>query len=107
MAAERLAAIGREALADRGADVQVANFMPAERPVIWWPGSPGVSRPTLVLNGENDGIVRLLEAPGRRTPAALQAFYVLGVLLAGQSPDPEDTAVLSSALQMIAGSAQG
>lgn len=107
VAAERLAAIGREALADRGADVQVANFMPAERPVIWWPGSPGVSRPTMVLNGENDGIVRLLEAPGRRTPAALQAFYVLGVLLAGQSPDPEDTAVLSSALQMIAGSAQG
>lgn len=109
-AAARLEELGRAALADLGVEVSVASFRPADRPVLWWPGdqAQGGSRPpTLVLNGDNDAVVRLVEAPGRRTPAMVRALYALGLLLGGQAPSPAETRALGDALQVLAGTAQG
>lgn len=77
--------------------------------MIWSPGDEhrgGDQRETLVLNAENDAVVRMIEGSNRRTPALLRAYYVLGRMLAGAPVTGTDAEALTESLHTLA-AAQG
>ena len=61
----------------RASSCEVASFEPADRPVLWWPTTPGHAR--MVLNAANSAVKRLLAAPPEADlSAVLRALYVSG-----------------------------
>ena len=103
----------REALADESVTVVIADFQPADRPVMWWPtgvapdptpGRPsGPSSAVLALNSANSVVKGLLAAPpGQDTRSAISSLYVIGLLLGRQQPTPAQVALLkASVLDMV------
>ena len=59
---------------------------------------------TLVLNADNDAVVRMTTRPHRRTPALLRAYYILGRLLAGAPVPDGDARTLTESLHTFAAS---
>jgi molecular chaperone HtpG len=100
-AAAALSATARAAIAEDGLSVDVGSFEPADRPVLWWPTTPGHAR--MVLNAANSAVKRLLSAPPETDlSAALRALYVTGLLTGRATPSPAQVATLgTSVLDMV------
>jgi molecular chaperone HtpG len=100
-AAAALSATARAAIAEDGLSVDVGSFEPADRPVLWWPTTPGHAR--MVLNAANSAVKRLLSAPPETDmSAALRALYVTGLLAGRATPTPAQVATLgTSVLDMV------
>ena len=102
-AAAALAAKARAAIAEAGLVVDVGSFEPADRPVLWWPTTPGHAR--MVLNAANSAVKRLLAAPPETDlNAVLRALHVTGLLAGRATPTPAQVATLGTAvLDMVEG----
>jgi len=102
-AAAALAAKARAAIAEAGLVVDVGSFEPADRPVLWWPTTPGHAR--MVLNAANSAVKRLLAAPPEADlSAVLRALHVSGLLAGRATPTPAQVATLgTSVLDMVEG----
>jgi hypothetical protein len=102
-AAAALAAKARAAIAEAGLVVDVGSFEPADRPVLWWPTTPGHAR--MVLNAANSAVKRLLAAPPEADlSAVLRALHVTGLLAGRATPTPAQVATLGTAvLDMVEG----
>lgn len=96
-AAAALSAKARAAIAEEGLAVDVGSFEPADRPVLWWPTTPGQAR--MVLNAANSAVKRLLGAPPETDLSpALRALYVTGLLAARATPTPAQVATLGTSV---------
>jgi len=102
-AAAALAAKARAAIAEAGLVVDVGSFEPADRPVLWWPTTPGHAR--MVLNAANSAVKRLLAAPPEADlSAVLRALHVAGLLAGRATPTPAQVTTLgTSVLDMVEG----
>jgi Histidine kinase-, DNA gyrase B-, and HSP90-like ATPase len=74
---------------------------PADRPVLWWPTTPGHAR--MMLNAANSAVKRLLSTPPETDiSAALRALYITGLLAGRATPSPAEVATLgTSVLDMV------
>lgn len=104
-AAAALAVRAREALPDSSSHVRVAEFEPADRPVLWWPAgrSPGPTGEevpeTLVLNAANRAVKRLLDAPADTDLVhPVRALYVTALLYGRMQPTIEQVGMLRAAV---------
>lgn len=99
--AAALSAKARAAIGEEGLAVDVGSFEPADRPVLWWPTTPGHAR--MVLNAANSAVKRLLGAPPETDLSpALRALYVTGLLAGRATPTPGQVATLgTSVLDMV------
>jgi hypothetical protein len=91
----------RLALPGEAVVVQVAEFEPADRPVLWWPANTGdpPAAATLVLNSANGAVKRLLGAPHEADLGhPLRALFVTGLLDGRTQPTVDQVAWLRTAL---------
>lgn len=115
-AAALLAARARRALRDEVLTVRVAEFEPADRPVLWWPapapadpGDPAApadpvapGEPTLVVNAANRVVKRLLAAPeDADLGPTLRALFVAGLIEGRVQPSVDQVARLRGALMHL------
>jgi len=105
-AAAALLARAEQALADERVTVRLASFEPADRPALWWPGTPTPDADVpadgpanLVLNAANAAVKRLIGAPREaELSGPLRALYIPGLLLGRQQPTVPQTALLTTAV---------
>lgn len=104
-AADRVAWLGAEALAEHRINVQVALFKPDTRPAMWWSAAEARgmdnASATLILNGNHPVVARLMEDETAPVAETVHALYVVGLLMAGHSVTQDQTRILSEAVSTL------